>query len=533
MDKVLIQKDSYFDSVFLMLINSEIKEHEGVSDAVVAMGTEMNLKLLSDMKLHDPGLEGLTPNDLIIAVRGDREDKLETAISAAMEMLTKKAKKSSGRKFVPRTLGAALRENPDANMVLISLPGQYAAREARKALENGLHVMLFSDNVSLDEEVELKKLAVEKGLLMMGPDCGTAIINGVPLCFANVVKRGPIGVVGASGTGLQEVTCLIDKFDGGISQAIGTGGRDLKNEQVGGRMMLLGIEALRNDDATSVIVVISKPPAPEVADTVLAALKKSGKPAVIHFIGMEISQLTGPEADEKAQAGANIQFASNLEETARMAVALAEGKDFSPAGYSLPAEQIQTIINREIEGISPKQKYLRGLYTGGTLADESLILLEKALGRIYSNNQGDEDLQLKDPHTSVEHTIVDLGDDIYTVGRAHPMIDPSTRVDRLKSEAEDPEVAVLLLDIVLGYGSHKDPAGAILPALEEAREKAAARGGYLPVITSVTGTTADFQGFERTVEKLESIGCIVMPSNYQAARLTLDLLGALGKKRGE
>lgn len=531
MDKVLIQKDSYFDSVFLMLINSEIKEHDGVSDAVVAMGTEMNLKLLSDMKLHDPGLEGLTPNDLIIAVRGDKEDKLEAAISAAREMLTKKAGKGSGQKFVPRTLGAAFREIPESNMVLISLPGQYAAREASKALEKGLHVMLFSDNVSLDEEIELKKLAIEKGLLMMGPDCGTAIINGAPLCFANVVKRGPIGLVGASGTGLQEVTCLIDRFGGGVSQAIGTGGRDLKNEQVGGRMMLQSIDALKNDDATSVIVVISKPPAPKVADTVLAALKETGKPAVIHFIGLDAGRQDGKT--DAGQAGENIHFAANLEETARMAVALAEGKDFSPAGYSLPAEQIQTIINREIEGISAKQKYLRGLYTGGTLADESLILLEKELGRVYSNNQGDEDLQLKDPHTSVEHTIVDLGDDIYTVGRAHPMIDPSTRVDRLRSEAEDSEVAVLLLDVVLGYGSHEDPAGAVLPALEGARKKAAARGGYLPVITSVTGTTADFQGFSSTVDKLESIGCVVMPSNYQAARLTLDLLGALGKKRGE
>jgi len=533
MDKVLIQKDSYFDSVFLMLINSKIKEHEGISDAVVAMGTEMNLKLLSDMKMHDPRLEGLTPNDLIIAVRGDREDRLEAAISAAGEMLIKKTGKDGAQKFVPRTLGAALREVPDSNMVLISLPGQYAAREAKKALEKGLHVMLFSDNVSLDEEIELKKLAVEKGLLMMGPDCGTAIINGAPLCFANVVKRGPIGLVGASGTGLQEVSCLIDRFGGGVSQAIGTGGRDLKNEKVGGRMMLQGIDALKNDESTSVIVVISKPPAPKVADTVLEALKKTGKPALIHFIGMETGQPAGSEAEKTPKAGTNIHFAGNLEETARMAVALAEGKDCSRAGYSLPAEQIQTIIKREVEGISSKQRYLRGLYTGGTLADESLILLEKELGRVYSNNQGDENLQLKDPHTSVEHTIVDLGDDIYTVGRAHPMIDPSTRVDRLYSEAEDPEVAVLLLDIVLGYGSHEDPAGAVLPALEEAKKKAAARGGYLPVITSVTGTTADFQGFARTVEKLESIGCVVMPSNYQAARLTLDLLGALGKKRGE
>src|SRR5690606_14776291 len=125
-------------------------------------------------------------------------------------------------------------------------PGVYAAFEAFRALENNLNVMMFSDNVTVEDEIKLKDLAVKKDLLMMGPDCGTAIINGVGLCFANKIKRGPIGLVAASGTGLQEVTVLIDQFGGGISQAIGVGGRDLSKD-VMGRMTLHAINALNAD----------------------------------------------------------------------------------------------------------------------------------------------------------------------------------------------------------------------------------------------------------------------------------------------
>ncbi|MCP4151271.1 MAG: FdrA family protein, partial [bacterium] len=318
--------------------------------------------------------------------------------------------------------------------------------------------------------------------------------------------------VGASGTGIQEVTCCIDTFGGGITQAIGTGGRDLKDSRIGGKMMLLGIEALKNDPATSVIVVISKPPAPEVAEKVLRALEQTGKPSVVHFIG------------QKSSGNNNLHFGDNLEETARIAVALSRGEEFKPSVFTKPEKEIGEIIERETRGMIPGQKYLRGLYTGGTVADEALILFEEALGTIYSNNQKDKELQLDDPHISKEHTIVDLGDDIYTVGRPHPMIDPSTREERITTEGDDESVAVLLLDIVLGYGSHPDPAGSILESLETARRKAAARGGYLPVIVSVIGTKNDFQGYDAAVSVLRSAGCVVMPSNYQASMLALEII---------
>ncbi len=512
MVKILIEKDMYFDSVFLMLINSNVKELDGIVNAVVSMGTEMNLDLLNDMGYTNDEVNGATPNDLLVVIESEDQSAMENAVSTVYDLLSKKRKKGAGKAYLPKSIQSAVKEEPDANLVIISLPGEFAAREAKAALENDLNVMLFSDNIPVENEIELKELAVEKGLLMMGPDCGTAIINGHPLCFANVVAKGDIGIVGASGTGIQEVTCCIDTFGGGITQAIGTGGRDLKDSRIGGKMMLLGIEALKHDPATSVIVVISKPPAPEVAEKVLRALEQTGKSSVVHFIGQKSSGIK------------NLHFANNLEETAKIAVALSKCEKFISSVFTQSEMEIEEIIERETRGMVPSQKYLRGLYTGGTVADEALILFEKALGTIYSNNQKDKKLQLDDPHVSKEHTIVDLGDDIYTVGRPHPMIDPSTREERITNEGDDESVAVLLLDIVLGYGSHPDPAGSIIESLETAREKAAARGGYLPVIVSVIGTKNDFQGYDATVNTLRSAGCVVMPSNYQASMLALEII---------
>ena len=509
--KIDIQKDSYHDSVFLMLVNKEAKGFEGVNDAVVSMGTPMNLEILENLNFD---VKDVTPNDLIIAVDAESEDAAEKAIEAAHEMIRNKAAASESEgEYNPASLGGALQQIPDANMVIISVPGEYAAEEVRKALNKDLHVMLFSDNVPIEDEIELKKTAREKGLLMMGPDCGTAIINGKPLCFANVVKRGPIGMVAASGTGLQEVSCVIDERGSGLTQAVGTGGRDLKDERIGGAMMITGIEALRDDEDTKVITVVSKPPAEAVADNVIKALEATGKPCVIHFIG-----LTG----QKDRG--NLHFADNLEEAAGMAVALAEGKEYTPTTFTIPESEVKSIVERETKEMSSDQKYLRGLYTGGTLADEAVILLNDELGGIMSFDSKDPNLVLKDPHVSEKHTVVDLGEDVFTVGRPHPMIDPSTREERLRKEADDPEVAVVLMDIVLGYGSHEDPAGAMVDAVREAKEKAKKRGGYLPVIASITGTAGDPQDLGKSRKTLENAGVVVMPSNFQASKLALEIM---------
>ena len=535
MKKAIVRKDSYFDSVFLMSLSKKLKAHDGVSDAVVAMGTAMNLELLHSQGYSPTELAGATPNDLLMAVDCADAAAVEAAFAAATELLARKRTGGggAGAAIQPASLDAAIEELPGANLAIISLPGAYAAREARKALERGLHVMLFSDNVGLDDEIALKKLGREKGLLVMGPDCGTAIINGSPLCFANVVKRGPVGVVAASGTGLQEVTCLVDRYGSGISQAIGTGGRDLKNATVGGITMLMGIEALARDQATAVIVLVSKPPAPEVAATVLAALGASGKPAVAHFIGLD-----------PAKAGTlppNVRLSTSLEDTAVQAVALAGGGTAGAPGATAPGAAASVaggadeaamvaIVARETARLAPSQRYIRGYYTGGTVADEAMIMLHRLTGAVHSNNQTDQAYLLKDPKKSEGHTIVDLGDDVFTVGRPHPMIDPSTRTERVLAEAGDSSIAVVIVDVVLGYGSHEDPAGALVPALLEARRAAAARGGYLPVVASVIGTPGDYQGYEGQVAKLEAAGCVVMPSNYRAALLAAKIIEKAASK---
>lgn len=516
-----VRKDSYHDSVFLMLATQELKAAGGVLDAVVAMGTDMNRELLADMGFAGPDLDGSGPNDLVVAVEAEDAAKAEAAAAKALDLVDRKksAAAVSGGSGPAHagSLDAALDRLPGANLAVISLPGAYAAREARKALDRGIHVMLFSDNVPLEEEIALKRQAAAKGLLVMGPDCGTAIVNGRPLCFANVVRRGTVGVAAASGTGLQEVTCLVDRYGAGISQAVGTGGRDLKNAAVGGRTMLLAVAALAADPSTSVIAVISKPPAPDTARAVMDALSRSGKPCVVHLLGLQDPAVLGKLA-------ANIHIASDLEDCARRAAALARGEAYRPVEWDLPEAEIDRIVEREAAGFAPAQKHLRGLYTGGTLADEALFLLQPLLGPVWSNNQTDPALVPPDPQVSRGHTIVDLGDDVFTVGRPHPMIDPSTRTDRLDKEAEDPTVAVVLLDLVLGYGSHPDPAGALAPRLEAARAKAASRGGRLSVVASVTGTPSDFQGLEDQRRKLEAAGAVVMPSNRQAARLAARIL---------
>jgi succinyl-CoA synthetase alpha subunit len=516
--KAMVRKDSYFDSVFLMSLSKQLKTHPGVSDAVVAMGTVMNLELLASQGYASTELAGASANDLLMAVDCAEEPAVEAAFKAAADLLARKRTNSGSAGGAPRpaSIDGAIEEMPDANLAIISLPGAYAAREGRKALERGLHVMLFSDNVSLEEEIALKNLGRSKGLLVMGPDCGTAIINGAPLCFANVVKRGPVGVVAASGTGLQEVTCLVDRYGSGISQAIGTGGRDLKNARVGGITMLMGIEALSRDPATSVLLLVSKPPAPEVAAKVIAALGSSGKPAVVLFIGLDPAR--------SGKLPPNVHLSTSLEDAAAEAVTRARGTPLGKSERGGDEASLAAIVERETTHMAKSQRWLRGYFTGGTLADEAMILLHRLTGAVYSNNQTDPAFILKDPRVSIGHTIVDLGDDVFTVGRPHPMIDPSTRTDRIAAETGDSSIAVVLVDVVLGYGSHEDPAGAMVPFLVEARRAAADKGGYLPVIASVTGTPGDFQGFAGQVAKLEAAGCVVMPSNYRAAILAAKIV---------
>jgi succinyl-CoA synthetase alpha subunit len=505
-------RNLYRDSVALMQLSAKLGALAGVRQASAIMATAGNLALLREAGLA-LGDVAAGPDDLLIALEGE-EEALEAALDTAEAELTRvpaAAQEGRFRRTPPRSLEMGLSELPTANLALISTPGEYAAAEAMKALRLGLNVMLFSDNVALEDEIALKRYARAHDLLVMGPDCGTAIIGGVPLGFANVVRRGDIGAIAASGTGLQQVTCLIDRWGKGISQAIGTGGHDL-HASVGGITMLQGLDALAADPATRVIVLISKPPHPNVAQRVLDAAARSGKPIVVNFLG----------ADPDAARRANIHPVRTLEDAARLAVALASGGGDAQTGAA-PSE-----VAVGVARLAPGQKYIRGLYSGGTFCYEALLLLRETLGGIASNTPLEPERMLADVWRSEGHTVIDLGDDAFTRGRPHPMIDQTLRRERILQEAADPEVAVILLDVVLGYGAHPDPAPELAAALAQARALAAAAGRQLAFVASVCGTAGDPQGLARQEGALREAGVLLAESNAQAVRLATAIAARAG-----
>lgn len=505
----IVKKNAYYDSVTLMLISRELKKMDGVEEVLVGMGTDMNLDLTRDLGMFTQDLETISSNDLFISAKFDETKVSFDDIEAGfVQQINHSAEDVSDEEYQAPTLSAAMRYMPGANMVLISIPGQSAAVEVEAALDAGLHVMLFSDNVPIEDELRLKQKAVEKGLLVMGPDCGTAIINGVPLCFANAVRRGKIGVVGASGTGTQEVTVQIHKLGGGLSQVIGTGGRDLK-DKIGGLMMIQGFQALIDDPETAVIVLISKPPDDSVAEKIYTIAKASPKPVVIDFIGGNRSAI------EAAGAVACV----SLEDAAMKAVAVLQNqpvKDFD--GFALADTEINELVNNAIAGLKQDQTELRALFTGGTLADEAMKLLGDRY-KIYSNIPLTPEMAISNLVDGRGHICLDLGEDEFTRGRPHPMIDPQTRTEFFRSHVNG-RTAVVLVDVVLGFGSHADPAGAVADSVREFRARLNEECKNVVVVASVCGTELDSQNLKKSTEVLEAAGVIVMPSNAQAVRLT-------------
>ena len=480
-----VRRSFYLDSVALMRIARQALDFPGVEDAGLMIGTPANLQILRDAGLLDVSGEAATPGDLVLALKARDRAAADAAMQAVRAELDRPRRVSSGGAgFAPKTLRGALAADPAANIALISVPGAFAAAEATKALAHGLNVMIFSDNVPLEDEIALKREGRDKGLLVMGPDCGTAIIAGVPLAFANAVPRGDIGIVGASGTGIQEVSSLIALAGRGMSHAIGTGGRDL-SAQVGAITTLMAIEALAADPATRTIVLISKPPERAVAERVLAALSATGKPGIACFLGA--SGLAMPPG---------CQLASTLEDAAARAI----GSDLAAEPAMPPARRPGTSI--------------RGLFAGGTLCAEAQLAIHTAGVPVASNVPIPGAARLGDRPSG--HVLIDLGDDEFTRGRPHPMIEPAVRDEPMRAALGDPTVGVILVDVVLGYGGHLDPAGHLADFVMRWR------GAAGPVIVaSVTGTESDPQVRSRQVARLEAAGVAVAPSNAAAARMAL------------
>ncbi|MCC6051625.1 MAG: hypothetical protein LM585_00090 [Fervidicoccaceae archaeon] len=503
--KTVVEKNLVRDSLVLMKISEDLKKIPGVEEALVAMGTETNKKLAMDLGVFTPDVEKASEGDLFIAIRASSQEALEKAIAAAREMLSKPAGAGEAEFY---DVDMALAALPDANLALISVPGEYAKEVAMKFLERGIHVHVFSDHVPKEDEVEMKKYAFERGLLVLGPGAGTSIINGVAIAFANAVRRGPIGIVASAGTGLQEVSSLIHNLGSGVSQGLGVGGGDVKN-YVGGLMMKLGLKLLDQDEETKVLTIVAKPPEKETLESILQYVEKeTRKPIVFGFMGKFTLSLP------KGLVG-RASAARSLHATALEAVRLVDEELYERGKEKLtiPYERLLSMLQPYWEELSPKQKYIRGLFTGGTLTSEALTLLDELKIELYSNAPLPGQKQLPDPFRSIGNTIVDLGEEEFTAGRAHPMIDPTIRRLRLIEEAKDPEVAVVLMDFVLGYGSHIDPVGAHLPAIKEAQKIAEADGRKLVIIGYVLGVSGDPQGYESQIEKLRSVGAIVPPTN--------------------
>ena len=507
-----VKPSEYHDSITLMQAAAALLDMPGVQDAAVVMGTSANQEIIAAAGLLTSEAAAARPDDLVLLVKAETLLQAETALAEAEAILARRAQPGAASgQARPKSLAAAVAATPGANLAVISVAGRYAAGEARTALLNGLHVLLFSDNVPLEDEIALKKLAGERGLLCMGPDAGTAIINGVALGFANAAPQGSVGLVSAAGTGLQGVTCGIARAGAGVSQAIGAGGRDL-SEAVGGATMLQGLQALQDDPETQVIVLISKPPAPSVAQKILAAVKPAtaaAKPTIVCFLGAD------PGPIEKAGAIP----ATNLTQAAAIATALATGANWCDALVKLEEASIGLIALAAAEQakLSPGQRWLRGLFAGGTFCYEAQLILKNLPEPVHSNAPLVKANRLESGFLG--HTCIDLGEDEFTQGRLHPMIDPSLRNRRIIQEARDPATAVILLDVVLGYGAHPDPAGATVDAIREAQRVAAKGGRRLIFVAAVCGTEADPQVLSRQKALLREAGVLLLPDNASAARL--------------
>jgi len=495
----------YKDSVALMTVSAKIMAVPGITAASAVMGSATNVENLAQAALGDFEVR---PNDLIVAVSG-AEEACELALQVADDLLSAKAgaadrENASSHSPITSIQMAAARD-PAHNFALISVPGDYAAAEAMKALRLGMNVMVFSDNVSPTSELSLKQYARDHDLMVMGPDCGTAIVNGVPLGFANVVRRGPIGVVGASGTGTQEVTARIHQLGSGISQALGTGGHDL-SQQIGGISMLHGLRALDADTNTTVIVLVSKPPAAEIATRVLTAAASCTKSVVVIFLGADPAEIS-----RKGVYGAEY-----LAQAADMAVALSKGGVPNTEPITLSAE-VESMLGGLARSMVPAQRYVRGIFSGGTFCFEAQLVHAAAGISAFSNTPMAGNRPLENNWKSQENTIIDMGDDEFTQGRPHPMIDPSLRNERIRDDAADPATAVVLFDVVLGYGSCANPIDDLLNVINSAKAKASEDGRTLAFVGHVCGTDLDPQGRSKVMADLKSAGVLVASSNAEAA----------------
>ena len=497
--KTVVKKGSYHDSVVLMLLTNHISAMQGVNKVSIMMATPANKDIFKQSGLDTEELLAASANDMVVVADIENETIMDT-IETEIDAYFKKQNTQTQQTESVKSWDKALEKMPNADMAVISIAGAYAALEANRALDEGMNVFMFSDNVTIEDEKQLKQKAHDKGLVVMGPDCGTGIIQSVPIAFTNKVNSGKIGIIGASGTGIQELTTIIDRLGEGVKNAIGTGGRDLSSE-IGGITMMDTINAMEQDDSIKVMIVISKPPAKAVREMISNRLSAFKKPVVTLFLGEK------PEYHEKG-----FYHAYTLDEAARLAVNLVRDEDINSCVVS--ADTPENAFDKS------ENKTIKAYYSGGTLAGEAAMLIKDALN-LDTPPEKAEGFMLK--HGG--HIVVDLGDDVYTQGKPHPMIDPAKRIECMQEATDDSSTGVILFDIMLGYGSHEDMAGALLPTINELKQKAENEGRKLFFIATVCGTRHDYQGYDEAVNKLKNAGVIVCETNKLASQMAIRAIG--------
>lgn len=509
--RVEVKKGYYRDSIQLLKISEEVKKISGVREALIAMGTDTNKELLKMLGFTYEAIDSITPNDLIIAIGAESEEALSNAYSVAERLLEEGIGEVSSEYY--SDIDDALEKNPDITLALISIPGQYVKDIAIKLINKGINLHIFSDNVPIQDEVEIKRRAYEKGVLVFGPGAGTVIVKGLGLGFSNKVKVGNVGIVAASGTGLQEVSSLLSEVGIGISYGLGVGGNDVK-DVVGGLMTMSSLKFLEEDPDTNILALISKVPERFTEDKIIDYINMHvTKPIVINFLG----------GHEHPSSKTKI-FTYTLHQTIlQVAKLVSEDKYLEAVNkYSIEFDDLLKIANELKRRLSTKQKFIRGLFVGGSFTNETLVILREMINNIYSNSPIEGVYKLENPFISVANSIIDIGDEVFTRGRPHPMIDPTIRINRLYKEAVSDDVAVILLDFVLGYGSHNDPVGSHMDVIKQIIETNEKLKRHVIIISHVCGTNEDPQNLQEQINKLKSLNSddvIIMPTNALAAFL--------------
>jgi FdrA protein len=506
----VIRKNQYYDSVFLMGVNKRLSQTKGVLQTAVLMASEKNKQLLADIGIHGDQILTAKPNDLIVAVIAETPQVVDTVLGGLDQALLTLEEKVSVSHL--HTLDDGLAKKPHANLAVLTIPGEYVFREARKALDAGLNLFIFSSNVPVEQERKLKEIATEKKLLVMGPDCGTSILGGIGIGFSNVVNRGVFGAIGPSGTGLQEFTCQIHNAGFGISHALGTGSHDLSDE-IGGITTFQALDALEADPQTKIITIIAKPPGGKTLERLIARLKLCSKPVVSCFLGVRMDSFKGGDA---------LTWAPTIDDAVLASIQHVREK---PTATRIGlTQQERELAAKSRADWAPEQRFLRGLFAGGTFCYQSQQILGEAGIVVHSNAPLDPLNKLTDPERSSEHTLIDMGDETYTLGRPHPMIDGTTRSKRILSESRDPSVAILLLDFILGYNASMDPVGELYDAIIEAKQMVRQQGGELTIVASICSTKEDPQELDLQERLLREAGVIIFQSNAKATLFCCELI---------